>query len=130
MNEQETTVYDLVGGAPFFVGLVDRFYTAVEQDPLLIPMYHGDLTESRRTLTGFLIQYWGGPDDYSVERGHPRLRMRHNPFVIGPAERDAWVRHMVASLEASDAHPEIEDAMRGYFEQAATAMINAPLKVE
>ena len=42
----------------------------------------------------FLAQYWGGPPTYSEERGHPRLRMRHAPFVIGTLERDAWLRHM------------------------------------
>jgi len=45
-------------------------------------------------LALFLSQYWGGPTTYNEERGHPRLRMRHAPFVIGPLERDAWLRHM------------------------------------
>ena len=83
-----------------------------------------------RTLTGFLIQYWGGSTAYSDERGHPRLRMRHAPFVIGPAERDAWFRHMVAALNAvvaeRDVPVEVEQAMRQYFEMSAEAMRNAP----
>lgn len=93
-------VYDAVGGLPFFVDLVDGFYAGVDVDPLLRPLYPKDLTESRRHLAGFLTQYWGGPGTYSAERGHPRLRMRHAPFVIGEAERDAWLGHMLGSLDA------------------------------
>ena len=93
-------VYDAVGGSPFFVDLVDGFYSGVSADPLLRPLYPEDLTEPRRHLAGFLMQYWGGPSTYSDERGHPRLRMRHAPFSIGEAERDAWLRHMLGSLEA------------------------------
>lgn len=126
MSEVETTVYDLVGGTPFFVGLVDHFYAGVAEDPILRPMYPDDLTESKRTLTGFLIQYWGGPDDYSQERGHPRLRMRHMPFEIGEAHRDAWYRHMSRAVQEMAPHPEIERAMLDYFSMAAEAMVNSP----
>ena len=58
-------------------------------------LYPDDLTESSRHLALFLTQYWGGPGDLRRGAGHPRLRMRHAPFVIGPAERDAWLRHML-----------------------------------
>ncbi|MCU0273164.1 MAG: globin [Acidimicrobiales bacterium] len=126
-DEPETTVYDLVGGTPFFVALVDRFYADVAEDPVLRPMYpDDDLAESKRTLTGFLIQYWGGPDDYSQERGHPRLRMRHQPFEIGEVHRDAWYRHMSEAVVAMAPHPEIERAMLDYFAMAADAMVNTP----
>ena len=96
----EPSVYEVVGGERFFVALVDRFYDGVEHDELLRPLYPDDLTDSRRYLAGFLAQYWGGPPDYSQERGHPRPRMRHLPFAIGEAERDAWLHHMLAALEA------------------------------
>jgi hemoglobin len=123
------TVYDAVGGEPFFVALVDRFYEAVERDPVLRPMYPDDLTESRRTLAGFLAQYWGGPPRYSEERGHPRLRMRHAPFVIGQAERDHWLVHMTDAVRAAGLPDDIESAMLDYFAMAATAMINdSPLR--
>jgi hemoglobin len=84
-EEFDGTVYDAVGGRPFFVDLVDGFYAGVSADLLLRPLYPEDLTDSRRHLTGFLTQYWGGPSTYSDERGHPRLRMRHAPFAIGDA---------------------------------------------
>ena len=122
----DTNVFMAVGGRPFFDALVERFYAAVETDPVLRPMYPEDLTESIRNTAGFLAQYWGGgTDQYSDERGHPRLRMRHVHMVIGPAERDAWVRHMTAAVRSSDASPEIQARMLEYFEMAATHMINS-----
>ncbi|MEL7158073.1 MAG: globin [Actinomycetota bacterium] len=121
-----TTVFDVVGRS-FFIDLVDDFYRRVAADPVLRPSYPDDLTESRRTLAWFLIQYWGGPTDYSDERGHPRLRMRHAPFVIGQRERDAWLEHMTAAVAASDAPDEVAQLLDRYFEQASTAMINQAL---
>ncbi len=130
--EQPPTVFAAVGGQQFFDDLVDRFYDAVEQDELLRPMYPADMGPSRQRLAGFLAQYWGGPADYSAKRGHPRLRMRHMPFAIGPADRNAWMRHMVASLEAarlpdgSPLDPDIAQAMFAHFDNAATHLINQP----
>ena len=128
-GEDPTTVHELVGGDEFFVELVERFYSGVADDPVLRPLYPDDLTEPIRNLAGFLIQYWGGSHAYSEERGHPRLRMRHAPFVIGPAERDAWFRHMIAALNSMvaerDVPIETETQMREYFSMSAEAMRNA-----
>jgi hemoglobin len=124
------TLYERVGGESFFVDLVDRFYLGVAGDPLLRPLYPDDLAESSRHLTLFLMQYWGGPPTYGEERGHPRLRMRHAPFVIGPAERDAWLRHMLESLEelgsAERVGPADAAELRGYLEMAAGSLVNTP----
>jgi hemoglobin len=121
-------LFDHVGGAPFFVDLVDRFYLGVAGDPLLRPLYPDDLTESAQHLALFLMQYWGGPPTYNEQRGHPRLRMRHAPFVIGPAERDAWLRHMDAALDALVAAGRIGEAdaeeLRAYLEMAARQLVN------
>ena len=78
-----------------------------------------------RSLALFLGQYWGGPPIYSEEKGHPRLRMRHAPFPIGQAERDAWLAAMLAALEEADAPEVAREMMRDYFVNASTAMINA-----
>lgn len=117
-------MYDAVGGQQFFDQLVDRFYDGVADDPVLRPLYPDDLGPSRQRLAGFLAQYWGGPPHYSAERGHPRLRMRHAPFEIGVAERDAWMSHMRASLASAEASDDIRVAMLDYFESAATHLIN------
>lgn len=122
------SVYELAGGEPAFRLLVQRFYTAVAADPVLRAVYpEEDLSAPTERLTLFLIQYWGGPQTYSEQRGHPRLRLRHQPFAIGQAERDAWLRHMTAAVESLDLAPGVRKALLDYFETATTAMINRPV---
>jgi hemoglobin len=125
--EADPTVYELAGGSAFFEALVDRFYKGVALDPVLLPLYPHpeDLAPARRRLTLFLIQYWGGPTTYDEERGHPRLRMRHAPFVIGPVERDRWLIHMRAAIEVMDPPVEVRTALLDYFAMAAEAMRNS-----
>ena len=72
----------------------------------------------------FLIQYWGGPQTYSAQRGHPRLRMRHAPFAINGAARDAWLRHMRAAVESLDLPPAYEQTLWTYLSDAAEQMRN------
>jgi len=120
-----TTLFDLAGGMPFFERLVGRFYAAVAADPLLRPLYpEADLAGATRRLTLFLAQYWGGPRTYDEERGHPRLRMRHVPFSIGPTERDRWLVHMRAAVAELAPPAEVADALERYFDMAAEAMRN------
>lgn len=121
-------VYDALGGQAFFDDLVERFYRRVAMEPLLRPLYPDDLAAPTRHLALFLGQYWGGPTTYSDERGHPRLRLRHAPFVIGEPERDAWLRHMGAALDTlvveRGVHPVVEARLLDYFAMTADAMVN------
>ena len=119
----EPTLFDAAGGLPFFERVVGRFYAGVAGDPTLRPLYpEPDLAGARRRLTLFLAQYWGGPRTYDAERGHPRLRMRHAPFAIGPAERDAWLRLMRDAIAAEAPSPAVADRLLAYVEMAAEAM--------
>ena len=118
------TMYERVGGSEWFEALTERFYVAVAADAILRPLYPDDLTAAREHLCGFLVQYWGGPTDYSDRRGHPRLRMRHMPFAIGAAERDAWYAHMAESVRAGHLEPDDETEMLGYFANAAAHLVN------
>ena len=117
-------MYERLGGAVWFEALTARFYDAVAADPILRPLYPDDLVPARDHLCGFLIQYWGGPTDYSDARGHPRLRMRHAGFAIGTAERDAWFGHMSAAVKAAKLEPPDEIEMLAYFANAANHLIN------
>jgi len=121
-------LFDEAGGMPFFEALVDHFYEGVAGDPVLLALYPqpDDLAPARHRLTLFLAQYWGGPTTYDAERGHPRLRMRHFPFAIGTAERDAWVRHMTDAVQGGGLDPDAEQQVLDYFEMAATHLINQP----
>ena len=122
----DATLYDAAGGMPFFEALVDGFYDRVERDPVLLRLYPDleDLDGARRRLTLFLAQYWGGPTTYSDERGHPRLRMRHMPFEVGPDERDHWLGAMRGALDDLAPLPEIRGALEEYLVMAAEAMRN------
>lgn len=120
------TMYEQVGGEPFFVRLVDAFYEGVVVDELLRPMYPEDLTNAKRHLVLFLVQYWGGPSTYMDERGHPRLRMRHAPYAITKRARDAWMTAMTNALEqVRDDLSELQyQEMYDYFDMAARQMRN------
>jgi hemoglobin len=118
------SMYERVGGEEFFVALVDRFYEAVAADPVLRPLYPDDLVGPKEHLTAFLVQYWGGPRTYSETRGHPRLRLRHAPFVIGEPERAAWLRHMTEAVEAAGRRPADEEELLEYFTMAARTLVN------
>jgi hemoglobin len=117
--------YAEIGGAPTFHALVAHFYAAVREDPVLRPLYPADDWDGAETrLRMFLEQYWGGPTTYSEHRGHPRLRMRHAPFAIGEAERDAWLTHMRAAVDSLGLSAEQDATLWGYLEMAALSMQN------
>jgi hemoglobin len=121
----EQTFYDAVGGAETFRRLVARFYSGVREDPVLRPLYpEEDLVPAEHRLRMFLEQYWGGPRTYSEERGHPRLRMRHAPFRVTPAARDAWLRNMRAALDELALPPEAERMLWSYLVMAADSLVN------
>jgi hemoglobin len=125
-GKPEQSLYERVGGMPFFESLVAAFYRGVEQDPILRPMYEEeDLGPSAERLTLFLAQYWGGPRTYSETRGHPRLRARHNPFVIDATARDAWLANMLTALETQEVGDEERAELRQYMLSAAEFLVNA-----
>ena len=120
------TFYDAVGGEETFRRLVARFYEGVADDPVLRPHYPDqDLSAAEQRLRMFLVQYWGGPRTYSEQRGHPRLRMRHVPFRIGLAERDAWLGHLRDAVDSLRLPPEAERLLWDYRVMAAASMVNS-----
>ncbi|RYG78084.1 globin [Yimella sp. RIT 621] len=116
-----------MGGEATFHKLVHEFYRGVADDPELRAMYpEEDLGPAEVRLRMFLEQYWGGPTTYSQQRGHPRLRMRHMPFVITPAQRDRWLLHMMNAVDTLDLEPALENLLRDYLTRAAYSLVNAP----
>lgn len=123
----EPTLYEEMGGAPFFEKLVAGFYEGIKTDPVLKPMYpEEDLAGAIDRLTMFLSQYWGGPTEYSEQRGHPRLRMRHNAFPINGDARDRWLTHMSNSLAKLEIEPHLRDQLWTYLVTAAHSLVNLP----
>lgn len=124
MTDHELTVYEMVGGDATFQRLVDVFYSKVEADPELRPMFPPDLEAGKRWQFLFLTQFFGGPARYAEERGHPRLRMRHLPFPIDSRARDHWLGHMLAAIDEVGIAEPARGVMRDYFERASAFMIN------
>ncbi len=101
-TEQTDTHFSRLGGAPAIDALVEAFYRRMDTLPearTIRAMHLADLAPTKAILKDYLGEWLGGPTNYSVKRGHPRLRMRHTRFAIGPAERDAWMTCMRSALE-------------------------------
>lgn len=126
--KQEQTLFDAVGGEPFFTRLVRGFYDQVKEDDLIGPMYPDqDWEGAENRLRWFLVQYWGGPREYQAHRGNPMLRKRHFPFAIGEPEADRWLELMGKSMEQfdDDELPEPYRAqMWNHMQRVAYMMIN------
>jgi hemoglobin len=117
-------IYDRIGDAGF-ERLVRAFYAQVPGDDILGPMYpKHDLTGAEVRLRDFLIGRCGGPPRYVEQRGHPRLRMRHAPFVINQAARDRWMQLMGCALAESELPAEVTPLLREFLDGVATFMIN------
>lgn len=130
MGFEPQSVYELLGGDAKLRRIVDAFYDRVEGDAILRPMYPADLEESKRRLFLFLVQFFGGPNRYSQERGHPRLRMRHFPFAIDRLARDNWLKAMLAAIDETGVDEPARSMMRDYFERSSAFLINRPDAVE
>ncbi len=123
---QSGSFFEEVGGHETFHKLVHEFYRGVADDPALRALYpEADLGPAAERLRLFLEQYWGGPTTYSEQRGHPRLRMRHHPFKVTPAQRDRWLLHMMAAVDTLDLPPANELLLRDYLERAAFSLVNS-----
>lgn len=127
MQDPRETVYQLVGGDEFFSKLVTLFYDKVAINEILKHMFHGKtFDEPKENLYLFLRKIFGGPDEYTSKRGHPMMRRRHLPFLIGLKERNEWMKLMLESLEelqVTKDHP-AREPMEVYFNNVATHMIN------
>lgn len=120
----DTHLYALLGDE-YFTRLTAAFYRRVASDDVLGPMYpRNDMAGAEHRLSGFLVQRFGGPQTYSEQRGHPRLRMRHAPFAIDTAARDRWVSLMSAALDEVQTPATVRPLLDRFFADAATFMIN------
>ena len=117
-------MYSVVG-AEGLTRLVRAFYSQVPNDDLLGAMYpKDDLAASEQRLRDFLVYRFGGPQRYIVERGHPRLRARHQPFRLDQRARDRWVALMDSALDQAELPSEVVELLRGFFHDTATFLVN------
>ncbi|MFO7320186.1 MAG: globin [Chloroflexota bacterium] len=118
------TLYEVIGGEKTIRRLVDEFYARIETDSYLRPMFPEDMEPGKRWQYLFLVQSFGGPNLFSQERGHPRLRARHLPFPIDRKARDHWLKHMLDAMDAVGIEEPARTLMRDYFVRASEHMIN------
>lgn len=122
---QGASFFEQIGGHDTFDRLVRRFYDGIKEDPVLRPMYpEDDMEGAIWRLRSFLEQYWGGPQAYSEQRGHPRLRMRHQPFKVNPDARDRWLGHMRVAVDELGLAELDRQMLWDYLERAAFSMVN------
>jgi hemoglobin len=117
------SVYELIGEDQIRL-LVRYFYQEVSSDLALRSLYPEDIEPAERRLYLFLLQVFGGPQTYSEERGHPRLRLRHLEWKIDPNMRDHWMNAMLSALDRLQPEPQVKELMMGYFVKVANHMIN------
>ncbi|AZA08654.1 globin [Corynebacterium pseudopelargi] len=123
MNNE--SVYQAIGGEATFREVVHRFYQSVRTDDIIGPMYpQQDWEGAEDRLRMFLAQYWGGPSDYSEQRGHPRLRMRHAHFRIDSQAAQRWLELMDEAIDNTDIAPPQREALREHMQKVAYMLIN------
>lgn len=126
-TQAESTPYERLGGEVALRSLVYRFYGHMNQLPEtrgIRKMHAADLGGAADKLFKFLSGWLGGPSLFIQEYGHPRLRARHFPFAIGPAERDQWMMCMDKALEETPMDGQLRQHLRQALFQTATHMIN------
>ena len=125
MTDAELPIYQLLG-EDCLRAVVAGFYRRVPQDPILGPMYPAhDLAGAEHRLRSFLVYRFGGPPEYLRERGHPRLRMRHMPFVVDQRARDRWMELMMAAIDEQPATAPHRAYLEKFLGDIATFLMNA-----
>jgi hemoglobin len=124
------TPFALIGGADRVRALVETFYDIMsDREPALSRLHRctpeGRVDRYSRDRFGlFLIGWLGGPQDYTAQHGHPRLRMRHTRTPIDPAMRDAWLRCMTAAMDTHQVTGQLRAFLDARFAEVANAMRN------
>jgi hemoglobin len=123
--EGAAPLLERVGGRDAVERIVDRFYDAVQRDALLRPLFPADLGPGREKQKLFFEQWLGGEPRYSERYGHPRLRMRHFPFVIDDRAAGRWLRLFAEAMrDSAVGEQEIAEVLAG-LGPLARHMVNA-----
>ncbi|MGV8891629.1 MAG: group II truncated hemoglobin [Burkholderiaceae bacterium] len=123
----DDSFYARLGGEAGIRALVARFYTLMDELPeaYAVRRIHPEsLKGSAESLFEFLSGWFGGPSLYIQKNGHPRLRMRHAPYAVGPVERDEWMLCMSQALTEQVADQGLRSGLIAIFAQMGDHMVN------
>lgn len=125
--EPPVSVYEALGGESGIRQLVQRFYALMDELPeaYAVRRIHPEsLQGSEEMLFDYLSGWFGGPSLYIAKKGHPRLRMRHAPYAVGPVERDEWMLCMRQALAEQVPDGALHTYLINNFSQMANHMVN------
>jgi hemoglobin len=126
----DDTPFMRLGGADAVTRLAEAFYDAMEaHEPALAALHQQDAPGkvsrgSRDRFALFLIGWLGGPQDYTAQHGHPRLRMRHGQVPVDTAMRDAWLRSMDRAMTACGVPSPVHRYLAARFGEVADFLRN------
>ncbi|SFB81394.1 hemoglobin [Collimonas sp. OK412] len=126
-DQEQASLYDMIGGAGKLRELVDRFYDLMDLEPqfaVIRALHPTTLDGSRDKFYWFLSGWSGGPDLYIERFGHPRLRARHLPYAIATPERDQWLRCMALAMQDVGMEERLQEHLLTSFFQTADWMRN------
>ena len=129
MIQATATPYDALGGETGIRRLVYRFYELMDELPeayTVRQMHTESLQGSAQSLFEFLSGWFGGPALYIAKKGHPRLRMRHAPYAVGPVVRDEWMLCMRQALTEQVTDEVLRTRLVETFSQMASHLLNTP----
>ncbi len=125
MQPSSVSLLQRIGGSDAVSRIVETFYRHVEADAEQRALYPDDLEPGKENLKLFFEQWMGGEPRYTQLYGHPRLRMRHFPFVIDDLAAGRWLRYMRQAMQEEGV---TEQDLRQIFEALgplAHHMVNA-----
>jgi hemoglobin len=121
----ENTPYDAIGGEPAVRALADAFYDRMLTDaPRVRALHDENLADIRQKFFEFLSGWLGGPQLYMTKHGHPRLRMRHNPFPIDHATAAEWVHCMQLAMNDREITGPVRAFLDERFAHVANFLVN------
>ena len=125
--KEGASTYLQLGGESGVRKLVNRFYELMDtlSEARVVRLMHPlSLADSADSLFKFLSGWFGGPPLFQLERGHPRLRMRHAPFAVSIVERDEWMLCMRQAIDEQVNDIALNSKLQRMFSEMADHMIN------
>lgn len=123
---ESLTLFEQMGGAPTIRRLVEAFYPRVQADPTISRLFPEDIRPVMEKQYLFLTQFFGGPQLYNQQHGHPMMRARHAPFPIDEEAARAWLRCMAAALDEIGLDQPLQEQVFQKLTFTAAHMINTP----